>query len=299
MKLATFNVCWLGNERFAKKTGLKDRDEDDWRSIGRVIATLDADIIVFQEIVNLAELQNVLVLAQGSGPRKYQMFDENNQMLGVGSSKDQKVVIAFDRQRYELVAASPILGCDGRVPFAVRLRSVVDASEILIVGVHLKSGQPYFDDQSSAVKRTRQCQHLADWVAGKHAESNPTFPQPASDEWVAILGDFNAISQLEPDQPPEWKLVVDSLDPLRERHLQEWSWEKPLADPLFGGGRTTAYLDHLLIDHVMLSPSLKTRMTQKPTIYAYDQDPAITSKSVNGVEFRVSDHRPVHLELDI
>jgi endonuclease/exonuclease/phosphatase family metal-dependent hydrolase len=298
MKLATFNICWLGNERFAKMTGLKDRDQDDWLSIARVIAKLDADIIVFEEIVNLEELQNVLVLTQGFSSRKYQIYDQHNQVLGTGRSKDQKVVIAYDEQQYELLAAAPVFGCDGRIPFGARLRSILSGSQILVLGVHFKSGQPYFDDKTSADKRAHQCQHLADWIAGKKVEGNLVFPQPAPDEWVAILGDFNAISELEPDQPPEWQLVVDSLDPLREEHLKQWWWEKPLADPL-GGDRTTAYLDHLLIDHVMISPALKSHITQPPTIYAYDQDPAITSQSVNGVEYRVSDHRPVHVELDV
>lgn len=298
MKLATFNVCWLGNERFAKMTSLKERDNDDWLSIARVIAKLDADIIVFQEAVNLEELQNVLVLAQGLSSRKYQMYDKHNQMLGTGGSKEQKVVIAYDEEQYELVAASPIFGGEGRIPFGVRVRGTFDGAQILVIGVHFKSGQPYFDDKTSADKRMLQCQHLADWVAGKKVESNPVFPQPAPDEAVVIMGDFNAISELEPNQPNEWKLVVDSLDPLREEQMKEWWWEKPLADPV-GGDRTTAYLDHLLIDHVMLSPSLKTRITQRPTIYAYDQDPSITGKSVNGVEYRVSDHRPVHVELDV
>jgi endonuclease/exonuclease/phosphatase family metal-dependent hydrolase len=298
MKLATFNVCWLGNERFAKMTNLKEREMDDWVSIARVVAKLDADVIVFQEIVNLEELRNVLILANGFTGRKYQMRDQQNQVLGTGKSKEQKVVIAYDEQQYELVAASPIFGGEGRIPFGVRVRSVTDVAQILVVGVHFKSGQPYFDDKTSADKRMHQCQHLADWIAGKKAELNPVFPQPAPDERVAILGDFNAIFELEPDQPQEWKLVVDSLDPLRQEHMKEWWWEKPLADPV-GGDRTTAYLDHLLIDFVMLSPALKTRITQKPTIYAYDQDLSITSQSVNGVEYRVSDHRPVHVELDV
>lgn len=298
MKLATFNVCWLGNERFAKMTSLKERDQDDWVSIARVIAKLDADVIVFQETVNLEELQNVLMLANGFTGRKYQMRDQQNQMLGTGRTLEQKVVIAFDEQKYELLAASPIFGGEGRIPFGVRVRSVTDGEQILVLGVHFKSGQPYFDDKSSADKRTGQCQHLADWIAGKKAELNPVFPQPAPDERVAILGDFNAISELQPDQPQEWKIVVDSLEPLRQEHLKEWWWEKALADPA-GGDRTTAYLDRLLIDFVMLSPSLKTRITQRPTIYAYDQDPSIISKSVNGVEYRVSDHRPVHAELDV
>ena len=298
MKLATFNVCWLGNERFAKMTNLKERDQDDWVSIARVVAKLDADVIVFQEIVSLEELQKVLILANGLTGRKYQMRDQQNQMLGTGRTLEQKVVIAFDERKYELLAASPIFGGEGRIPFGVRVRSVTDGAQILVVGVHFKSGQPYFDDKTSAEKRTGQCQHLAAWIAGKKVDSNPVLPQPLPDERVAILGDFNAISALEPDQPPEWKIVVDSLDPLREEHLKEWWWERALADPA-GGDRTTAYLDHLLIDFVMLSPSLKTRITQRPTIYAYDQDPSIISKSVNGVEYRVSDHRPVHVELDV
>ena len=298
MKLATFNICWLGNERFAKMTGLKERDKDDWLSIARVISKLDADLIVFEEIVNLEELQNVLALAEGFIARKYQIYDEHYQLLGTGKTKEQKVVIAYDEQQYQLMAASPIFGGEGRIPFGIRVQSISDGGQILVVGVHFKSGQPYFDDLSSAKKRLHQCQHLVDWVAGKKADSNPVLPQPSTDEQVAILGDFNAISELEPNHPEEWKLVVDSLDPLRQKHMKDWWWERPLADPA-GGDRTTAYLDHLLIDFVMLSPSLRDRITRRPTIYAYDQDPSITGNSVNGVENRVSDHRPVHIEIDI
>lgn len=298
MKLSTFNICWLGNERFAKMTNLKERDKDDWLSIARVISKLDADLIVFEEIVNLEEFQNILALANDFTSRKYQIYDQHHQLLGTGKTKEQKVVIAYDEQQYELMAASPIFGGEGRIPFGVRVRSVSDGGQVLVVGVHFKSGQPYFDDQTSADKRMQQCQHLADWIAGKKVESNPVLPQPLPHEMVAILGDFNAISELEPNHPEQWKLVVDSLDPLRQQHLKDWWWEKPLADPA-GGDRTTAYLDHLLIDFVMISPSLKNRLTQMPTIYAYDQDPSITSNSVNGVEYRVSDHRPVHVELDV
>jgi endonuclease/exonuclease/phosphatase family metal-dependent hydrolase len=298
MKLATFNICWLGNERFSKMTDLKERDADDWFSIARVISRLDADIIVFEEIVNLGELQKILTVAQQSTSRKYQIYDEQHQLLGTGGTKEQKVVIAYDEQQYKLVAASPIFGGEGRIPFGARVQSLSDGAQILVVGVHFKSGQPYFDDQSSADKRRHQCQHLVDWIAGKKVDSNPVLPQPVPDEMVAILGDFNAISELEPTHPKQWQLIVDSLDPLRQEQMKDWWWEKPLADPA-GGDRTTAYLDHLLIDFVMLSPSLKNRITRRPTIYAYDQDPSITGNSVNGVEYRVSDHRPVHVELDV
>jgi exonuclease III len=55
-----------------------------------------------------------------------------------------------------------------------------------------------------------------------------------------------------------------------------------------------ATTQHLLIDYVMLSPSLKNRIIQQPTIYAFDQDPGI-----GAADEHVSDHRPVFVEIDI
>lgn len=49
-----------------------------------------------------------------------------------------------------------------------------------------------------------------------------------------------------------------------------------------------------MIDYVMLSPSLKDRILQPPVIYAFDQDPKIAV-----AEERLSDHRPVWVEIDI
>ncbi|HEX8847416.1 MAG TPA: hypothetical protein VF791_22420 [Pyrinomonadaceae bacterium] len=302
MKLATFNIYWLGNDRFlemSKKSGLnlKERDDNDWLSIAQVISKLDADVIVFEEIVSLDELQKVLKLANGFTSRNYQTYDKEGQLLGTGKAADQKVVLAYDEKQYELVAASPIFGGEGRLPFGLRVRSVNDGGQILVVGVHFKSGQPFFDDQGSADKRRAQCQHLADWVAGEKVDSNPALAKPDPDELVAILGDFNAISELEPGHPGGWDIIVESLDPLREKHMNKWWWEKPLADPA-GGDRTTSYVEHLLIDFVMLSPSLKNRIVKPPTIYAYDKDPSIISGSVKGVKYYISDHRPVHVEVD-
>ena len=75
--------------------------------------------------------------------------------------------------------------------------------------------------------------------------------------------------------------------------MAEWWWQEPLADPA-GGDRTTVYVERLLIDYVMLSPSLKERILKPPTIYAFDQDPEIGAAGI-----RVSDHRLVVVEVDI
>jgi endonuclease/exonuclease/phosphatase family metal-dependent hydrolase len=298
MKLATFNIYWLGNERFVEMSGQEERTQEDWSRIAQVIAKLDADVIAFQEIVSLEELQTVIDLANELTSRNYQMYDKNGELLGTGKAEDQKVVVAYDQQRYELVAASPIFGGVGRLPFALKVRSLTDGGQALIVGVHFKSGQPEFENENSAERRRLQCQHLADWVAGAKVDSNAVFPKPSLEEHVTILGDFNALYELEPGQPNEWGIAVESLDPLRKGHMSEWWWKKPSADPA-GGDRTTSYVERLLIDFVMLSPSLKSRIIQRPTIYAYDKDPEITNNFQKEVKYRVSDHRPVHVEVDI
>ena len=88
---------------------------------------------------------------------------------------------------------------------------------------------------------------------------------------MVILGDFNALYRSDNS---EYDGVVRSLDPLREGPMAKWWWQEPLADPA-GGDRTTVYVERLLIDYVMLSPSLKERILKPPTIYAFDQDPEI------------------------
>ena len=298
LKLATFNIYWLGNDRFSQMSGLETRDQADWLSIARVISRVNADVIVFEEIVSLDELQRVLDITRELVGRQYGFHDQQGNVLGTGKASDQKVVIAYDLEKFDLTAASAINGGQGRLPYGVRLRRKNQAGEFLVIGVHFKSGQPQFDDESSAVKRAHQCQHLADWVAGMKIDDNQILPKPGPQENIAILGDFNAISHLEPGQPQNWQIIVDSLNALRNAPMNDWSWDIPLADPN-GGDRTSSYLEHLLIDFIMLSPSLKGKVITPPTIYAFDRDPAITGPATQSLEYRVSDHRPVYVELDL
>ena len=283
MRLATFNICWLGGKKIQRTAG-------DLAAIAQVIAKLDADVVVFQEIVHSQVLQHILEVANASTARSYQLFDRNHHLLGVVKPPGQKVIAAYDERRYELLAASPIFGGVGRLPFGLRLRSVAGGGQVLVVGVHLKSGQPIFTDVASASTRKDQCRHLQDWVAGRKQAENLVFPAPLPDEHVVILGDFNALYRSDDSKLAG---VVMSLGPLREDAMAEWWWQEPLADPA-GGDRTTAYQEDLLIDYVMLSPSLKGRILHHPTIYAFDQDPEIGAAGEG-----VSDHRPVFVNVDI
>ena len=140
-------------------------------------------MIVFEEIVNLGELRRVLDLTRDLVGRRYEIHDKQGKVLGTGKPNDQKVVIAYDSEKFDLTAASAISGGQGRLQFGARLRRKNKAGEILVIGVHFKSGQPLFDDESSAVKRVHQCQHLADWVAGLKADDDQScLPKPNAEE---------------------------------------------------------------------------------------------------------------------
>jgi endonuclease/exonuclease/phosphatase family metal-dependent hydrolase len=283
MKLATFNIYWLGGDKI-------ERTEEDRARIAQVLANLDADVAVFQEIVDADELQEILEIASDATGRNYRLYDDDDQLLGVGKADEQKVVATYDDQQYELLAASPILGGVRRLPFGLRLQSAAGGGGVLVVGVHFQAGYPSFTDEGDIEIREQQCQHLADWIAGLEEALNPKLPMPLPDEHVVVLGDFNALYD---SNVPAYAGVVASLDPLREGHMAEWWWEKPLADPA-GGDLSTSYLERLLIDFVMLSPSLKGHIVTPPTIYAFDQNP-----DIGVADERVSDHRPVFVEVDI
>ena len=110
LKLATFNIFWLGNDRFTEMSELEPRAEGDWLSIARVISRVNADVIVFEEIVSLDELRRVLDLSHDLVGRRYEIHDKQGHMLGTGKQNDQKVVIAYDSEKFDLTAASAISG---------------------------------------------------------------------------------------------------------------------------------------------------------------------------------------------
>src|SRR2546423_5027427 len=212
MKLATFNIYWLGGDNIA-------RSNDDVERLAKIIAKVNADVFVFEEIVDPDVLREVLDITDELTARRYTMHDAQNRLLGSGKPQDQKVVVAYDAGRYDLLDASAIFGGVKRLPFGLRLRQKADGAQVLVVGVHFQSGYPVFEDAQDAATRKAQCQHLADWVAGKKADANPILPGPAHGEHIVILGDFNALYKSD---EPGYAVVVQSLDPLRQMKAGGW-----------------------------------------------------------------------------
>jgi endonuclease/exonuclease/phosphatase family metal-dependent hydrolase len=294
MKLATFNIYWLGDPQ-------RDvRQPHHTSRLAEIIAVLDADVYVFQEIVRPNALRGILNMAQQQTPassaRRYEIEDGAGNLLGDAGSGGQKVVIAYDAEHYDLLSNSAIRGGVSRAPYGVRLQRKDDGSELTVVGLHLQSGYPDLPDVSDSNKRAAQCRHVAAWVKGDMDQQNPQFPGPSEDEYVVILGDFNAVYDHQDANHPlivgqgDFDRFVASLDPLREDHMADWQWEKPVPQSP-ADGQVSVYAEHLLIDFIIFSPSLAGRVTRPPTIYAFDRT------GLAGQQ--VSDHRPVFAELNV
>lgn len=312
IKLASFNIygfpeSFLGNRR----------DDADLQRIARVLASLDADALVFQEIISLKHLET---LTESIAGHDYQLRKRPGwAWLTSGStkskSKEMKVVGAFDANVLELVAAAALRNPEGyprqRDPYAMHLRVLATGWEFTLVGVHMKSGGLLgWDDVAD--KRLQEARFLADWLAGK-AELGPDheahgFERPPTDD-VIVLGDFNAL------------MDHGSVAPLREDALKPWQWPQAQVvnsldpDGLHTGvddpsEQWTTYLDREVIDHAIVSPSMASRI-ETARIYAFDLDPALDEAPGEAAHwlrrrtdyeirseiqpnlFRISDHRPL------
>lgn len=287
MRVATFNIYWLGDN-----TKVERADEDIQR-LARIVHGLNADVIAFQEVVKSAALDEVLAIANSLGDREYRVRDQDGRLLTSGKDGRMSVYVAFDEKRLELLGASAIHGGVGRLPCAAHMRGRASGFELLVVGVHLQSGYPEFDDEGDSLTRLNQCKHIARWIAGDEADDNEAFPRPPTDR-IVILGDFNALYDASDAADASFHIFdpegsANSLLPLREGAMSEWSWERPTINL---GPPHSVPAERLLIDFVMLSPALVNGVTVPPTIHAFDAE-----ESFSGFGVRLSDHRPVVVEI--
>ena len=102
---------------------------------------------------------------------------------------------------------------------------------------------------------------------------------------VVVLGDFNALK----DDPN------NSLSALQTEWFSEMHRTLPLPD---AEQDASAIIDGVLIDFIMISPSLAAHVTARPSIYAYDHDSSIFLPSPFD-PLQVSDHRPVVCSMDL
>jgi endonuclease/exonuclease/phosphatase family metal-dependent hydrolase len=294
MRIATWNIYWLGDRGSEHVV----RSSEDEQVIAQVIARLAPDVLALQEIVDPLVMERILGLA--SGPERDYVLRVDNTWLTsdpdpTSAENLQKAFLCINRETVEFRRGAAIQGGPkvGRKPYAAVLRHRASGHEFVTVAVHLRAGYPAFLGEGDAKARKWEATALAEWLKGEAAAKNPDFPQPEHDERL-VLGDFNAELQ-DPN---------GSLDPLV---LLGWTWHNPEPD---GEHWETALYedDRYVLDLILLSPEIAARVQSPPAIYAWDHDPALGGParfhlgpdgSGNLRHYRVSDHRPVWVEVEM
>lgn len=165
MRLATFNLFWLGHPN-------GQRTDADHARVAQVLAEVDADMLVCQEVADLALLARL-------APRPYTWI------TGVRQPYPLKVVVGLDPavhlRRWETWETLP-----GR-----RKPLVLSFDGLTLVAVHLHAQDPALRDEEAR----RVDAHLA-----------------AVDGPVVVAGDFNgARLSLAPSFPPTWTSWLEKV----------------------------------------------------------------------------------------
>lgn len=156
VRVATFNLFWLGHPN-------GQRTDADHARVAQVLAELDADVLVCQEVDDLALLARL-------APRPYTWI------TGVRQPYPLKVVVGLDPavrlRRWHTWETLP-----GR-----RKPLVLDLDDVTLVAVHLHARDPALRDREAAIIEAR--------VA--------TLPGP-----VVVAGDFNGATMALPAAFPD------------------------------------------------------------------------------------------------
>jgi hypothetical protein len=140
--IATFNIFW-----FPSKTMVRiNRSLEDERLIQRVLERLGADVIVFQEILEVQRLAALLARVPG---RTYQVRQASPPVTPGSGTNAMHIVLPCDRTSVEPMAFHELRDPaaerdfkDRRLPVVAHLRHNPSGWEYTVVGVHLKSGAP-------------------------------------------------------------------------------------------------------------------------------------------------------------
>lgn len=296
MRFATWNIYWLGYN--GQKINIT-RTAQDEALIAQILATVAADVLALQEIVDPLILERILQQAAGPG-RDFVIRSPGGAWLTPNphavTNDWQKVFLCINQETIEFVRGATIRGGPPNRPgpFAAHLHHRTSGAEFVVVAVHLKSGQPDFLNSKSAKIRASEAQAAARWLRGEAADENPEFPIPQSGN-ILLLGDFNALLD-DPNQ---------SLAALGPEGLPGWIWREPTPD---GAQYSTSIVDDVVIDFIMFAPDLTSMVVSPPAVYAWDHDatlggPARFHEGPNGTgslkNYKVSDHRPVVVDVRI
>jgi endonuclease/exonuclease/phosphatase family metal-dependent hydrolase len=191
-RIGTWNLEFLGADG-NYRNNLPLRTEADLQAIGRKIVELGVCVLAVQEINDEATLRKVAAAAAPSWEL----------VLGTSGGWDdgktaQRIGFLYDRAAVDLLFAEELLALpreqEGlpifhRVPVTAGFRHRKSGCDFRLVTVHLKAGQKAEDAQ----KRRLEATLLSGWLETLHKD-------PAEDQDIVLLGDFNSSYGTEPEQ---------------------------------------------------------------------------------------------------
>jgi endonuclease/exonuclease/phosphatase family metal-dependent hydrolase len=265
LRLASWNLEFLAEKDGA---GCEPRETKDYAAMKRIVDSLDADVIAFQEAENPAAAARVF------DPAKYTIVMEHRpgQVAGTcgGRHPDQPFIrqavgfavrkgVAFDRNAdvTSIMIGNP------------QLRSGVDITlmpkgqaPIRLLVVHLKSGCASGNQSNACPTLTQQIPAVEGWI-------DTAARRPVR---FAVLGDWNR--QLAKPGDPFWA-EIDDGDPRNADLRLTDEGISPKCDP-----RYNTFIDHIVLDR--RAGEAFARFNERP--YAADEQ-------------HYSDHCPVVVTL--
>jgi endonuclease/exonuclease/phosphatase family metal-dependent hydrolase len=292
IRVATFNVAWAGHDdrRALNQPSLRPLNLE---LLARSIELLGADVISFQEIVDVGVLEAALALVPGS---PMSVRDASGATVGSkGSHAEspssvplQRVVIAWRPERLDLVEWTRLPGGFTRKPIAARFATAA-GQKFVFCAAHLKS--PSVLDSGNgkaATKRRKECNLLRAWLTA----ADPAPLAQGAGDTVVVAGDMNGTIDGNRGEEPGSVASFGSGDPalkeLREG-LDGWRWDHPRGEN--GDFVWTTTLDRAIIDHIFATEGLVAE-DAAPLVHALE------STVADYADF-VSDHRPVTLDLTL
>lgn len=273
LTIATYNVQNYGPANRLTDVGYRQdypKPEAEKRALRQVIRTINADLLVLQEMGPLPYLEELRRDLRSEG------LDYPYLALAEAADPDRHVAVLSRRRLVRSITHTELefayFGAAERVKRGLlEVAVATDAGELTVFALHLKSRfTDRADDPLSALRRTGEATAIRDAVLRR-------FPDPPSARFV-ILGDCN-------DSP-----VSKPVERLLRRGSTAIAVLLPVAD---SKGETWTYFYrkedvYSRVDHLLLSLALQ-RAVRGGVGRVFDGP---------GVR-QASDHRPVLVELDL
>lgn len=273
LTIATYNVENYGPADRVTEIGYRKdypKPEAEKQALRAVIRRLDADIVVFQEMGDVAYLDELRRDLRLDGV----VYVAGNVLLG--ADPDRRVAVLSKRPLKQIVSHTDLsftyFGAKEKVKRGL-LEIVVstEGGDLTLFGLHLKSRfTDRVDDPLSAIRRAAEATAVRDRILQK-------FLAPASARFV-VMGDCNddRVSKTLSFLKARGKTTIAELLPAADSRGETWTH-------YFRKNETYSQ-----VDHVLVSPALRPNVVGgKARIF-------------DGEETRAaSDHRPVVVILEL